>query len=117
MLDGLGGHTCGQVFLYSRACGLLFAADSVINFGSLTSERADYSSLAAFLVTSVNVDSERAKQERTALLGLALETDLELAKSGRRCLICGGHGVVSVLEDGKLVAHGKIERYEAGNPG
>ncbi|MGD0080217.1 MAG: MBL fold metallo-hydrolase [Methanoregula sp.] len=116
VLDGLGGHTCGQVFLYSRLYGLLFAADSVINFGSLTKERADYSSLAAFLVTSVNVDSERAKQERKALLGLALETDQELAKSGRRCLICGGHGAVSVLENGKLVAYGKIERYEAGNP-
>ncbi len=117
VLDGLGGHTCGQVFLYSRTDGLLFAADSVINFGSLTKERADYSSLAAFLVTSVNVDSERAKQERVALLGLARETDEARAKSGRRCLICGGHGAVSVLEDGKLVAYGKIERYEAGSPG
>ena len=75
VLEGFGGHTCGQIFLYSRTDGLLFAADSIINFGSLTKERADYSSLAAFLVTSVNVDSELAKKERTALLGLAMETD------------------------------------------
>lgn len=114
VLDGLGGHTFGQVFLYSAAHGLLFTADSVINFASLTKERADYSSLAAFLVTSVNVDSDRAKQERIALLALADETDRALAPSGRRCLICCGHGAVSVLENGKLSACGTIEEYRAG---
>jgi len=114
VLDGLGGHTHGQVFLYSKDHGLLFAADSVINFASLTKERADYSSLAAFLVTSVNVDSEYARKERKALLDLAAETDRALAGTGRRCLICGGHGAVSMLEDGKLAAAGTIERYEAG---
>lgn len=111
VLDGLGGHTAGQVFLYSRTTGLLFAADSVINFASLSKERADYSSLAAFLVTSVNVDSDMAKKERKALLELAQDTDHELEPSNRRCLICGGHGAVSVLESGKLVACGEIERY------
>jgi glyoxylase-like metal-dependent hydrolase (beta-lactamase superfamily II) len=113
VLESLGGHTFGQVFLYSREEGLLFAADSVINFASLSKERADYSSLAAFLVTSVNVDSERATRERRALLELAKETDEYLKKSKKRCLICGGHGAVSVLENGKLVVAGQIERYEA----
>ncbi len=111
VLDGLSGHTAGQVFLYSRTYGLLFAADSVINFASLSKERAEYSSLAAFLVTSVNVDSDSAKKERKGLLELAQETDNELSLSGRRCLICGGHGAVSVLENGKLVASGETERY------
>ncbi len=115
VLDGLGGHTCGQVFLYSKEHGLIFAADSVINFASMTKERADYSSLAAFLVTSVNVDSDRAKQERVALLALAEETDKALAPAGKRCLICGGHGAVSVVNLGKLAAYGEIERYNAGN--
>ena len=114
VLDGLGGHTFGQVFLYSKSHGLLFTADSVINFASLTKERADYSSLAAFLVTSVNVDSDRAKQERIALLALAEETDRALASSGRRCLICCGHGAVSVVENKKLAVHGTIEEYRAG---
>jgi glyoxylase-like metal-dependent hydrolase (beta-lactamase superfamily II) len=111
ILEGLGGHTCGQVYLYSQKTGLLFAGDSVINFSSLTKERADYSSLAAFLVTSVNVDSELAKKERKALLDLALETDANLVAAGRRCLVCGGHGAVSVLEGARLTAHGTIERY------
>jgi glyoxylase-like metal-dependent hydrolase (beta-lactamase superfamily II)/ACT domain-containing protein len=115
VLEGLGGHTCGQVFLYSPTHSLLFAADSVINFSSLTKERADYSSLAAFLVTSVNVNSELAKQERVALLALAEETDKALAGTGRHCLICGGHGAVSVLENGKLIPFGDIKRYVAKN--
>jgi glyoxylase-like metal-dependent hydrolase (beta-lactamase superfamily II)/ACT domain-containing protein len=115
VLESLGGHTFGMIVLYSREDGLLFAADSVINFASLSKERADYSSLAAFLVTSVNVDSERATRERRALLELATETDEYLKKSNKRCLICGGHGAVSVLENGKLVPVGTIERYEARN--
>lgn len=111
VLEGLGGHTCGQVFLYSPSHHLIFAADSVINFSSLTKERADYSSLAAFLVTTVNVNSNLAKQERTAILALAEDADRNLADTGRRCLICGGHGAISVLENGKLIPFGDIERY------
>ena len=117
VLDGLGGHTHGQVFLYAKDHGLLFTADGVINFASLTKERADYSSLAAFLVTSVNVDSERASKERKALIALTQETDVALAGSGRRCLVCCGHGAVSVVENGKLAVTGTIERYEAGKSG
>jgi glyoxylase-like metal-dependent hydrolase (beta-lactamase superfamily II) len=112
VLEGLGGHTYGQIYLYSETCGLLFAADSVINFLSLTTERATYSSLAAFLVTSVNVDSELAKMERRALLELAAQTNRKLSVTGKRCLICGGHGAVSVLDDGKLVSCGDIQRYQ-----
>jgi hypothetical protein len=84
----------------------------VINFLSLTPERATYSSLAAFLVTSVNVDSELAKKERVELLELAAQTDRKLSGTGKRCLICGGHGAVSVLDDGKLVSCGDIRRYQ-----
>ena len=111
VLEGLGGHTCGQIYLYSQKTGLLFAADSVINFSSLTPERADYSSLAAFLVTSVNVDSDLAKKERRALLDLVQQTDTALVSTGRRCLLCGGHGAVSILDGNTLVSYGTIERY------
>jgi glyoxylase-like metal-dependent hydrolase (beta-lactamase superfamily II) len=90
VLEGLGGHTHGQVFLYSLEHGILFTADSVINFASMTKEQADYCSLAAFLVTSVNVSSDLASKERKALLVLAQETDATLKNAGKRCLICGG---------------------------
>lgn len=111
VLEGLGGHTHGQVFLFSEDHGLLFSADSVINFASLSKERADYSSLAAFLVTSVNVDSGLASRERKALLSLAEETDAKMKKAGKRCLVCCGHGAVSVPENGRLTAYGRIEHY------
>ena len=116
MLEGLGGHTFGQIYLYARSDGLLFTADAVINFSSLTPERAAYNSLADFLVTSVNVDSDLARKERRALLELAVETDQNLAPRKKRCWICGGHGAVSVLENGKLVPFGEITRYSVTNP-
>ncbi|WP_422189520.1 MBL fold metallo-hydrolase [Methanoregula sp.] len=116
VLEGLGGHTFGQIYLYARSDGLLFTADAVINFSSLTPERAAYNSLADFLVTSVNVDSDLARKERRALLELAVETDQNLAPRKKRCWICGGHGAVSVLENGKLVPFGEITRYSVTNP-
>jgi hypothetical protein len=63
----------------------------------------------------VNVDSELAKKERKVLLDLALETDAKLVTAGRRCLVCGGHGAVSVLEGTRLIAHGTVERYVPDN--
>ena len=112
ILEGLGGHTYGQIYLYSREEGVLFTADAVINFSSLSPERATYNSLADFLVTSVNVDSDLARKERKALLELAAETDRYLAPQKKRCRICGGHGAVSVMENAKLVPLGDIIRYQ-----
>ena len=89
----------------------------MINFSSLTPERAKYSSLVDSLVTSVNVDSDLARKERRALLEIAGRTDRQLSGSGRQCLICSGHGAVSVLKGEKLVLYGDITRYQAGDSG
>ena len=101
----------GQCYLFDPDHGLLFPADAMINLESLSAERRDYASIAVYLVTSVNVDSERANAERDALLGLVAETDERLAPSGRRCVVAGDHGAVSVLKDGRLVACGEIALY------
>ena len=114
VLEGHGGHMHGQCYLFDPEHGLLFPADALINFESLSAERRSYASIAVYLVTSVNVDSERANAERDALLGLVAETDERLAPSGRRCLVAGGHGAVSVLEDGRLVACGEVAPYRPG---
>ena len=111
VLEGHGGHMHGQCYLFDPDHGLLFPADALINFESLSAERRTYASIAVYLVTSVNVDSERANAERDALLGLVAETDERLASSGRRCVVAGGHGAVSVLEDGRLVACGAVAPY------
>jgi len=115
VLESLGGHMHGQVYFLCPTHGIIFTSDTLINFGSLDDDRKRYNSLADFLVTSVNVDSERARQERTALLGLIRDLDEELAPTGRRCLVAGGHGAVSVLSpEGRLEAVGPIERYPPG---
>jgi Zn-dependent hydrolases, including glyoxylases len=111
VLKGLGGHLVGQIYLYAPDHGLLFTADTVINFGSLTRERRAYNTLAVNLVMSVNVDSDIATRERSALLSLAEETDRALAPKGRRCLICGGHGAVSILEGERLYPYGEVRHY------
>jgi len=114
VLESLGGHMHGQIYFFCPEYGIIFTADTLINFGSLDDDRKRYNSLADFLVTSVNVDSERARQERRALLELVREMDRELAPRGRRCLVACGHGAVSVLSDGKLEAVGPVERYQPG---
>ncbi|MBP2144927.1 glyoxylase-like metal-dependent hydrolase (beta-lactamase superfamily II)/ACT domain-containing protein [Methanofollis sp. W23] len=112
VLEGFGGHVQGLIYVFCPRCGLLFTSDTVINFGSLTEERKTYSSLADFLVTSVNVDSATARRERRALMEIAARTDQALAEKGRRCYVCGGHGAVSVLDaDGRLEAVGEVEHY------
>jgi len=116
VLESLGGHLHGQVYLFCPGHGIVFTADTLINFGSLDEDRKRYNSLADFLVTSVNVDSECARQERKALLELIRDLDEELSPHGRRCLVAGGHGAVSILNDGRLEAVGPIERYRAGGP-
>jgi glyoxylase-like metal-dependent hydrolase (beta-lactamase superfamily II) len=111
VLESFGGHVHGLVYLFCPEEGVLLTSDTVINFGSLTEKRKAYNSLADFLVTSVNVDSATARKERHALMDLAASVDLDLAEKGKRCLICGGHGAVSVLENGKLQVFGEIEHY------
>jgi len=109
--ESLGGHLAGQVFLVSRDAGLLFTADSLINFDSLTEERKRYNTLAVNLITSVNVDSALARKERGMLLALAADMDRTLAPEGRRCLVCGGHGAVSVRDGERLVAREPVTHY------
>ena len=113
VLESLGGHMHGQVYLFCPGHGIVFTADTLINFGSLDEDRKRYNSLADFLVTSVNVDSDCARQERKALLEMIRDLDEELAPTGRRCLVACGHGAISVLKDGKLEAIGPVERYQA----
>jgi len=112
-LQGLGGHMHGEIFYLCPEEGLVFPQDAVINFRSLSQERTEYNVLADYLMTSVNVDSTLAREERNALMSLILELENRLLKKGKKCLICCGHGSVSVLEGGKLAEHSGSERYFA----
>lgn len=111
VLEGMGGHLHGQIYLYSSSLGVLFSADTAINFGHLTPERSRYNNLAVILVTSVNVDSEKVRMERKGLFALARKTNGPFSGGRRECLICGGHGPVSVLEEKNLSPWGEMEHY------
>lgn len=116
-LAGMGGHMHGEVFYLCPEEGLLFPEDAIINFKSLSPDRTEYNFLADYLMTSVNVDSKLAREERQALLSLISEIDEKLAGKNRKCLICCGHGSISVLANGKLVEYANSERYVAGQKG
>jgi glyoxylase-like metal-dependent hydrolase (beta-lactamase superfamily II) len=111
VLEGLGGHTHGQIYLFCKDLGVLFTADTVINFGHLSKERSEYNTLAVILVTSVNVDSEVAKTERHNLIELAWGTKGSYTGGRTRCLVCCGHGPVSVIEERDLIPFGAVEHY------
>lgn len=108
VLNGLGGHVNGQVFFFCESEGLLFTADSLINFASLTPERERYNTLAKLLMTTVNVDSQTAKKERDGLISIVKKANDSLKTQNRKCLICSGHGAVSVLNRDELIILGEV---------
>jgi len=110
VLEGFGGHTQGQVFYFLPTQLVIFTGDSLINFDSLTEERKEFATLAKNLMTTVNVDSVKASKERKGLLRLIDEVE-SARNDGRKCLVCSGHGAISVLENGRLVQHGNVRRY------
>jgi glyoxylase-like metal-dependent hydrolase (beta-lactamase superfamily II) len=113
LLEGLGGHQHGQIYLLCEEEKLLFTADTIINFDYLTKDRADYSSLAALLVDSVNVDSSIARVERKGIFDLVKAIERSENEKQKPFLICGGHGPVSSIVDGKLIPFGHINHYPA----
>ena len=112
ILESLGGHLHGHVFYLCIEEGLLFTGDCLINFDSLTPELEDFATLAKNLMTSVNVDSERARQERKALINIVKDLEPMRAEKGSRLLVCGGHGTISTLEDGGLRTFQEVKRYD-----
>ncbi len=102
--ESLGGHIAGQIFLYEPDEGLLFTSDALINFATLSDARKNYCSIADYLVTSVNVNSDIARTERKELLKIAQQLDNDLKQSGKRLYICCGHGAVCTLNtDGRMI--------------
>jgi len=112
VLESLGGHLHGHVFYLCPEAGLLFTGDCLINFDSLTPEMEEFASLAKNLMTTVNVDSERARRERKALLEIGADLDAQAKARDGRLLVCCGHGAVSTIEKDGLRVFGEIKRYD-----
>jgi glyoxylase-like metal-dependent hydrolase (beta-lactamase superfamily II) len=98
--EGSGGHLHGEMVYVCQKAGIVFTGDILVNVNGFSKERAEFNSLAPYLMKSVNVDSKKALEMRKQVI--ALVQDLA-NKNGKPCIICGGHGPVSELVDGKMV--------------
>ena len=112
--ESLGGDIASRLVLYEEQDGLILTSDALINFASMTKIRKEYCSIADYLVTSVNVNSEIARTERHELMRIAKEIDAGLKEKGKQLLLCCGHGAVSRLDDsGNMITASEPVHYAA----
>ena len=117
VLQGRGGHVHGEMIFLSREHGVIFTGDCLVNLKDMSEDRAEYNKLADFLMTSVNVNSTIAREQRKSLLEMIAACDAGLGAQGQKMLVCGGHGPVSVVTDGRLEAlKGREEQCVMGTP-
>lgn len=79
--EGNGGHVDGDTILVCDDLGLVFTGDDLINVKGSTKEQREFNTLAPYLMQSVNMDSDRARQCR-----LYIESEY------KGYLVCPGHG-------------------------
>ncbi|MHC1694807.1 MAG: MBL fold metallo-hydrolase [Eubacteriales bacterium] len=99
--EGSGGHLNGEMVFVSQESGIIFTGDNLVNISGFSPERAEFNSLAPYLMRSVNVDSVKAVEVRRQIVRLI--GDIEEA-TGRPCVVCGGHGPVSIMSGGRLAS-------------
>lgn len=98
--EGSGGHVYGEMVFVCRKFGVAFTGDILVNISGFSPERAEFNSLAPYLMRSVNSDSVKATQMRKQITSLAEEIGESIQKP---CIICGGHGPLSIISNRKLV--------------
>lgn len=98
--EGSGGHVYGEMIFVCREYGIMFTGDNLVNISGFSPERSEFNSLAPYLMTSVNVDSKKATEIRNQIINLIEEIEKDNQKP---CIICGGHGPLSMLSGGKMV--------------
>lgn len=99
IFEGSGGHLSGEMVYACEAAGLLFTGDILVNISGFSKERSEFNSLAPYLMRSVNIDSEKASQMRRQVTALGEQIS---KRNGKPCIVCGGHGPLSILKEGRL---------------
>ncbi|NBJ14099.1 MAG: MBL fold metallo-hydrolase [Dehalobacter sp. 4CP] len=99
VFEGSGGHLYGEMIFVCEEYGLVFTGDNLVNISGFSPERAAFNSLAPYLMRSVNIDSLKATEMRKQIMRVLGELE---DKNKKPCLVCGGHGPISVLENGEL---------------
>jgi len=98
IFEGSGGHLYGEMIYVCREAGIIFTGDILVNISGFSKERAEFNSLAPYLMKSVNVDSEKAREMRRQVENLIEDISNHNKKP---CMICGGHGPVFEMPDRK----------------
>ncbi len=80
LYNGNGGHSKGEIVI--KLDNIYFTGDVLVNPLDYTLEQKEFNLLAPYLMTSVNMDSKKAKEERLKLEAMIKDSDI----------ICYGHG-------------------------
>ena len=83
LYEGSGGHVKGETIFVCGELKLIFTGDIVVNPQGFSEKQRQFNILAPYLMTSVNVDSAKAKLLRETVLG-----------KYKGYLLCPGHGAV-----------------------
>ncbi|HAN20110.1 MAG: MBL fold hydrolase [Clostridiales bacterium GWF2_36_10] len=98
--EGSGGHVYGEMIYVCKNAGVVFTGDILVNISGFSKERAEFNSLAPYLMKSVNVNSTKATVMRNQVVDIINKISVDNKKP---CIICGGHGPVSILQDIKMI--------------
>ena len=82
---GNGGHNRGEIVLCNEENKLVFTGDIMVNIKGFRKEQAAFNALAPYLMTSVNMDSPLASEERKAVMAQFSDKDY---------IFCCGHGAM-----------------------
>lgn len=99
VFEGSGGHIYGEMVFVCRKYGITFTGDNLVNITGFSTERSEFNSLAPYLMRSVNIDSLKATAMRNQIVSLIEDIG---SHNQKPCIICGGHGPISILKGGKI---------------
>ena len=85
LYSGNGGHANGEVVIVDEENKLVFSGDITVNVHGYIKEQAEFNSLAPYLMTSVNMNSKLATEERRFLISRF---------SPDEYTYCCGHGAI-----------------------
>ncbi len=82
IFEGIAGHAEGEIIIVLEKLKIVFTGDIFVNIKGFSKDQEEFNLIAPYLMTSVNVDSEKAIISRK-----------EVLNKFKDYLICPGHGL------------------------
>ncbi len=96
ILEGEGGHMYGECIFVCHALNLIFTGDLLLDIKHFSDDLRRFNSIAPYLMTTVDIDSPKAKRMRGLVMDIMHDVSRE---SGRPCMAIGGHGPVFLVRE------------------